>query len=214
MSALGGLTTPIGAAAVLTAVAAMVLLIRFLIRRPALTTGVRIELLLGLAVLPFLAAVTTTASGMERTTEREFCGSCHVMETHLSDLVDPTSRSLASRHSRNQQVGPHACYICHADYGMLGYPLTKLTGMSHVWNYYLGGYRTMSLEKFHAEVRVAKPFPNSNCQQCHSGTLASFTNVKEHFALHDELAANQVSCASAGCHGVAHPFSKRPEELQ
>ncbi len=210
---MGSAGTPVGAAAILTALAAASLLIHHLVVRPRLAGTTRLKLLLGLAVLPFLAAVTTTASGMQRTTEREFCGSCHVMETHLSDLVDPTSLSLAARHSRNPMMGPHACYTCHADYGMLGYPMTKLKGMSHVYYYYLGGYRNWDLPKFHAEVRIAKPFPNANCKQCHSGTLGSFSNVQEHLGMQEELESNRVSCASAGCHGVAHRFSKRPEEL-
>jgi hypothetical protein len=29
----------------------------------------------------------------------------------------------------------------------------------------------------------------------------------------EELEQNRVSCASPGCHGVAHPFSKKPQEL-
>jgi cytochrome c-type protein NapC len=213
MSDLGSVATPIGALAVGSALAAAVLLIHHLITRPPLQPATRLKLLLGLAVFPFISAVATTASGMQRTTEREFCGSCHVMETHLTDLKDATSLSLAARHGRNQAMGPHACYTCHADYGMLGYPLTKITGMKHVYYYYLGGYRDYSLEKFHAEVRVAKPFPNANCRQCHSGTLASFANVRDHVGVLDELENNTVSCASAGCHGVAHRFSKRPEEL-
>ena len=210
---MGSAATPAGALAIVAAAISGIFLVRYLVRRPALDAGVRFELLLGLAVFPFLAAVATTASGMERTTEREFCGSCHVMQTHLSDLEDPQSLSLASRHSRNPMMGPHACYVCHKNYGMLGYPMTKLTGMKHVYNYYLGGYRAWSLEKFHAEVRIAEPFPNDNCRQCHSGTLASFTNVKEHLGLSEELEHNTVSCASAGCHGVGHRFDKRPDEL-
>jgi cytochrome c-type protein NapC len=202
-----------GALALASAAAAAILLLHHLIVRPKLLAATRIKLLLGLAVFPFVAAVSTTASGMQRTTEREFCGSCHVMETHLSDLKDPNSLSLASRHGRNASFGEHACYTCHADYGMLGYPLTKLTGMKHVYFYYFGGYRQMSLEKFHEEVRIAKPYPNANCQQCHSGTLASFSNVRDHLGVLEELKANKVSCASAGCHGVAHRFSKRPDEL-
>ncbi|MBK7857871.1 MAG: NapC/NirT family cytochrome c [Archangiaceae bacterium] len=202
-----------GALALGTAAVAAVLLLHHLVMRPRLTMGTRIRLLLGLAVFPFLSAVATTAHGMHRTTEAEFCGSCHVMTTHLTDLEDPESKSLASRHGRNPMFGGSACYTCHADYSMLGYPLTKLKGMSHVYNYYLGGYRSWSLEKFHEEVRIAKPFPNANCQQCHSGALASFRDVKEHRAMAEELKANRVSCASAGCHGVAHTFSKRPEEL-
>lgn len=210
---MGSAATPFGALALLTAAIAAALLLHHLVTRPPLTLATRLRLLLGLAVFPFLAAVATTGSGMQRTTEREFCGSCHVMGTHLSDAVDPNSNSLAARHARNPMFGGHACYTCHADYGMLGYPMTKLTGMGHVWYYYGGGFRSWSLEKFHAEVRIAKPFPNANCQQCHSGSLASFKDTKEHRAMAEELAQNRVSCASAGCHGVAHPFSKRPEEL-
>jgi nitrate/TMAO reductase-like tetraheme cytochrome c subunit len=210
---MGHADTSMGVLAVVAAAIAALLLLHHLVVQPKLQATTRIKLLLGLAVFPFIAAVATTASGMQRTTEREFCGSCHVMDTHLSDLLDPKSASLASRHSRNAEMGPHACYTCHADYGMLGYPMTKITGMSHVYNYYFGGYRKWSLEQFHAEVRIAKPFPNSNCRQCHSGTLASFLNVRDHMGVLDELEANTVSCASAGCHGVAHPFSKRPEEL-
>jgi nitrate/TMAO reductase-like tetraheme cytochrome c subunit len=210
---MGSAATPMGALALGSAAVAAILLLHHLIVRPKLLPATRIKLLLGLAVFPFVAAVSTTASGMQRTTEREFCGSCHVMETHLSDLKDPNSLSLAARHGRNESFGPHACYTCHADYGMLGYPLTKITGMKHVYYYYLGGYRKMPLEQFHQEVRIAKPYPNSNCQQCHSGTLSSFLNVRDHLGVLEELKANKVSCASAGCHGVAHRFSKRPEEL-
>lgn len=206
--------TPIGALAIVLAVVAGILLIHHLIARPVLTPMVRLRLLLGLAVFPFGAAVATTASGMHRTTEPSFCGSCHVMTPHQADLESATSTSLAARHSRSPIIGPTACYTCHADYGMLGYPLTKLTGMMHVYHYYVTGYRNWSLEKFHAEIRVAKPYPNQNCRQCHSGTLASFTNVKDHLAVIEELEKNTVSCASAGCHGPAHPFTKRPEELK
>lgn len=205
--------TPMGALALLTAAISAGLLLHQLILRPKLNLGTRLKLLLGLAVFPFLSAVATTAWGMHRTTERTFCGSCHVMQTHLSDAENPLSLSLAARHTRNPMFGGSACYTCHADYSMLGYPLTKLTGMSHVYHYYLGGYRNWSLPRFHDEVRISKPFPNVNCQQCHSGELASFKAVEEHRAMDEELKANRVSCASSGCHGVAHPFSKKPSEL-
>ncbi len=208
------MTTPFGALTLASAAIAALILLHHLIARPSLTPTVRLRLLLGLAVIPFITAVSSTAFGLHRTTERDFCGSCHVMATHLSDLEDPKSQGLAARHAHNSQNGPTACYVCHADYGLFGSPLTKLTGMSHVWNYYLGGYSSWSLERFHAEVRTAKSYPNANCRQCHSGTLASFTNIKEHVALAEELEQNRVSCASAGCHGVAHPFSKTAEELK
>lgn len=210
---MGSTFTPFGALTIAASAVAGIILLHHLIARPQLTAFVRIRLLLGLAVFPFIAALASTGSGLHRTTEPEFCGSCHVMGTHLEDLKDPKSISLAARHSRSPIIGPTACYTCHADYSMLGYPLTKLNGMAHVYHYYLGEYGSWSLERFHKEIRTKKPYPNSNCQQCHSGTLASFTNVKEHVSLADELAENKVSCASAGCHGVAHPFSKTKEEL-
>jgi nitrate/TMAO reductase-like tetraheme cytochrome c subunit len=209
----GAVATPIGFLALVTAAIAAGLLVHHLVRRPPLDASTRLRLLLGLGVFPLLSAVATTASGMHRTTERSFCGSCHVMSGHLEDVESPKSGSLASRHARNAMFGESACYTCHADYSMLGYPLTKLTGLKHVYYYYLGGYRTWTLERFHAEVRTAKPFPNANCQHCHSGQLKTFVETPEHRAIADELASNRVSCASGGCHGVAHPFTKRPEEL-
>jgi len=44
-------------------------------------------------------------SGMEATTHREFCGSCHVMTGHYLDSSNPLSQSLAARHSRNPFTG-------------------------------------------------------------------------------------------------------------
>lgn len=185
------------------------MLLGFLIRDPPLTARVRARLFFALGVLPLAATTTSTAFGLHRTTEREFCGSCHVMTTHLSDAMDPESMSLAARHSRNQFTGAQACYVCHSDYGAYGYPLTKLNGLNHVYQYYLKGYRAMSLEQFHKEVRTAKPYPNSNCMRCHSGGLDSFQSVREHRALEKDLKANTVACASAGCHGYSHPFNKK-----
>lgn len=198
-------------AAVLTlalAAIAAIILVEYLIRRPKLTAAVRMQLLFGLGVFPLGAAAASTAYGMHRTTERSFCGSCHVMTAHQQDAEDPESNSLAARHARNPMFGGSNCYVCHADYGMLGYPLTKLNGMGHVYHYYIGKYGDMTLKEALSEIRVKKPYPNSNCMQCHSGGLASFKAVREHRALQEDLLANKVACASAGCHGYSHPFSK------
>ena len=78
-----------------------------------------------------------------------------------------------------------------------------------MYMYYFAGYRKMSLAEAVREIRIAKPYPNSNCMQCHSGRLESFRNVREHTALLTELETNKVACASAGCHGYSHPFSKQ-----
>lgn len=204
--------SPLAIASLASCLLSAVVLVGYLVTNPVLTARIRMRLFFALGVLPLAAAGTSTAYGLHRTTEREFCGSCHVMGKHLSDAEDPESTSLAARHSRNKMNGESSCYVCHSDYSALGYPLTKLNGMNHVYQYYLNGYREMPLEKALHEIRVAKPYPNTNCIQCHSGKLDSFQNVREHRALQTDLLANQVACASAGCHGYSHPFSKKPDE--
>jgi cytochrome c-type protein NapC len=191
-----------------TAAAAAAILIFYLIKQPPLNLGVKLWLLVGLGVLPGMAAASSTAVGMHRTTERAFCGSCHVMGAHYRDASDPQSQSLAARHSRNPTFGGESCYVCHADYGMYGYALTKLGGLRHVYKYYLGGYRQMPLEQAEREIRLLKPYDNRNCRQCHTATAEDWRNVPDHLSLEAELAENKVSCASAGCHGYAHPFTK------
>jgi cytochrome c-type protein NapC len=204
----------LGITTLATAALAAVLLIHHLVVRPKLGTGTRVRLLLGLGIFPLITTVVNTAEGMHRTTTREFCGSCHVMIEHLKDVENPESLSLASRHGRNSYIGESNCYVCHANYGMLGYPLTKLTGMKHVYYYYFGGYIRMPIEQAVAEIRINKPYPNSNCMQCHSGKLESWRNVREHRAMLEDLEANRVACASAGCHGYSHPFSKQAQKAQ
>ncbi|MFZ5891490.1 MAG: NapC/NirT family cytochrome c [Myxococcota bacterium] len=209
---MGHQTDWLGAIALLAAALAAVILIRHLVRRPALDLTQKIMLLFGLGALPALAATTSTISGMTATTSREFCGSCHVMQAHYQNAVDPQAQSLAARHTRNPYFGEHSCYTCHADYGMYGYALTKLGGLRHVYHYYLGGYRHMPLDEAKAEIRLVKPYDNLNCNQCHTTTTAYWKRVPDHAALAREFRENQVSCASVGCHGFAHPFNKTEAE--
>lgn len=200
--------------ALVTAGAAAVILLRFLLKRPALTFKEKLWLLLGLGVLPALSASSSTVVGMTGTTDRKFCGSCHVMGAHYGNAVDPLAQSLAARHSRNPYFGEHSCYVCHADYGMYGYALTKLGGLRHVYLYYFGGYREMPLAKAEREIRLVKPYENRNCRQCHTTTAAGWLKIPDHAALTAELGSNRVSCASPGCHGFAHPFTKTAAERQ
>lgn len=211
---LGALMPTLDAFALLalgTAALAAVLLVVVLIKNPPLDLGMKLLLLLGLGVLPAVAAVSSTVTGMQATTQRQFCGSCHVMSSHASDAGDPDSQSLAARHSRNPLFGEQSCYVCHADYGMYGYALTKAGGMRHVYEYYLGGYKDMSLEQANREIHIRKPYDNANCRQCHTTTALVWQSIPDHSAMKTELDANEVSCASAGCHGYAHPFTKPAE---
>lgn len=194
--------------ALISAAAAAAILLRHLIKKPALDVTAKLLLLLGLGVLPTIAAVTSTVSGMERTTERKFCASCHVMEPYAENASDPSAQSLAARHSRNPFFGDRSCYVCHADYGAYGYALTKAGGMRHVYEYHLGGYKEMSLAESKRAIHLLKPYDNNNCRQCHTATLHDWRRVPDHESLKAELLTNKVSCASAGCHGYAHPFTK------
>lgn len=198
----------LGIVAVVAALAAAVILVGYLIKRPPLEVRTKLMLLMGLGVFPAIAALASTVTGMEATTERPFCGSCHVMTPHFEDSRNPASQSLAARHSRNPSFGDRSCYVCHADYGMYGYALTKAGGMRHVYEYYLGGYKQMSLEEAKRKIHLIKPYDNLNCRQCHTTTLHDWSRVPDHESLKAELDSNAVSCASAGCHGYAHPFSK------
>jgi nitrate/TMAO reductase-like tetraheme cytochrome c subunit len=207
-------TSWLGVVAFVSAACAASILIRHLVKRPPLDVRTKLLLLLGLGVFPAISAVASTVTGMEATTHREFCGSCHVMGPYYENASDPASQSLSARHSRNPFFGERSCYVCHADYGMFGYVLTKAGGMRHVYEYYLGGYREMTLEESKRAIHLIKPYDNQNCRQCHTATLHDWKRVPDHLSLETELAENRVSCASSGCHGYAHPFTKADGSAQ
>lgn len=200
------------AAALACAGASALLMVWFLIRRPTLSRATKIVLLLGIGVLPLSTATTGSVSGFEATKTRRFCGSCHVMTPYGADSDDLHSTTLAARHARNGLFGDENCYGCHANYGMYGTVLTKLGGLRHVYEYALH-YRNMSLAEARATIHIRTPFQNATCMHCHSTQGPTWNAVKEHASLLDRLRGGAVSCASVGCHGPAHPFSKTPAPL-
>lgn len=189
---------------------ASVILIVYLVKRPVLSVGTKLWLFFGLGVLPFGTAVGGNAAGMEASKQVTFCSSCHVMQAHSGDAWDPNSQSLAARHTRNPLFGKESCYVCHADYGMMGTIFTKLGGMGHVYEY-LKEYHQYTLEEAIDKIHLRKPMPNRNCQQCHSGKNKLWLAVPDHVSARDELTSGRISCGSAGCHGFAHPFSKKKD---
>jgi nitrate/TMAO reductase-like tetraheme cytochrome c subunit len=198
---------PFLAAALACATSAAVLALWFLVRRPALTRATKLVLLAAIGVLPLASAGTGNVAGYEATKARQFCGSCHVMTPYQADSEDRRSTTLAARHARNALFGDENCYACHADYGMFGTVVTKVGGMRHVYEYTLH-YRNMSLEEARETIHIRKPFQNATCMHCHSTEGPSWNGIKDHTSLLDRVRAGTVSCASAGCHGPAHPFSK------
>jgi nitrate/TMAO reductase-like tetraheme cytochrome c subunit len=200
---------PLLAAAITCATLSAILVIWFLVRRPVLDRVTKIALLLAIGIFPIATAMTGNVAGYEATKTRRFCGSCHVMGPYRADSEDPNSKTLAARHARNQLFGDSNCYACHADYGMYGTVTTKLGGLRHVYEYTFH-YRNMSLDEAREKIHIRKPFRNSTCMHCHSTTGLAWNGVKEHASLVDRVRSGEVSCASEGCHGPAHPFSKTP----
>jgi cytochrome c-type protein NapC len=198
---------PLTLFAIACAILAALILVVYLVRQPPLVGATKVWLLLGLGVFPLGVAAAGNVQGFEATKERHFCGSCHVMIPHASDSNDTKSLSLASRHARNHLFGDANCYMCHADYGMYGTILTKLGGMRHVW-LYVTEYRNVSLEEAKKTIHLVKPYPNENCMQCHSTELTIWQRVPDHKSSLLDVRQQRVSCASAGCHGYAHPFTK------
>jgi nitrate/TMAO reductase-like tetraheme cytochrome c subunit len=198
---------PLTLIALVCAALAATILVVFLVRRPPLVGSTKLWLLLGLGVFPLGVAMAGNVEGFHATKQRQFCGSCHVMIPHASDSDNLASSSLASRHARNPFFGEENCYVCHADYGMFGTVLTKLGGMRHVYEYVMH-YRNVSLETAKETIHLYKPYSNANCMQCHTTSLELWTKVPDHKSSLADVRENRVSCASAGCHGYAHPFTK------
>jgi len=202
------IANPFIAAALVCAGIAALLVLWFLIGRPALSLTTKLVLLAAIGVLPLATAATGNVAGFEATKARRFCGSCHVMTPYKADSEDPRSTALAARHARNALFGEDNCYACHADYGMFGTVVTKLGGLRHVYEYTLH-YRNMSLEEARAKIHIREPFENATCMHCHSTANPTWNAVPEHASLLQPVRDGAVSCASEGCHGPAHPFSKQ-----
>lgn len=198
---------PLVAFAATCAAMSLAILVWFLARRPALHRGTKIALLFGIGLLPLGTAATGNIQGYEATKSRRFCGSCHVMTPYARDSADPLSDSLAARHARAPAFGGNNCYTCHADYGMYGTITTKIGGMRHVYEYLLH-FHALPIEEALPRIHLRGRFKNDTCMQCHSTHGPLWLEVGDHAALLDELRRGEVSCASEGCHGPAHPFSK------
>jgi cytochrome c-type protein NapC len=200
-------TNPFIAVAIACAGAAASLAVWFLVRRPALTHATKLILLLAIGVLPIATAATGNVADYEAMKARTFCGSCHVMTPYSDDSRDPNSTTLAARHGRNALFGAENCYGCHADYGMFGTVTTKLGGLRHVYEYVFH-YHQMSLAEAREKIHIRTPFQNATCMHCHSTEVPTWNAVPSHASLLPRLRDGSVTCASAGCHGPAHPFSK------
>jgi cytochrome c-type protein NapC len=193
----GGVLTII---AVVCGVSAAVILVVYLVRRPPLRPATKVWLFLGLGPLPIGAAMSANTVDFERTKDREFCGSCHVMHPYTNDAANRGSRTLAAAHSQSPYFGHESCYICHADYGMFGAVTTKIGGMHHVWDFYTKDWDGPNSRK----PALYEPYDPATCQQCHPTSAAPFQSRLEHRVHAGAVSRGDASCISDGCHGPAH----------
>ena len=71
----------------------------------------------------------------------------------------------------------------------------------------------MPLEESKHDIRILRPLPNANCMACHTTTAPRWLSIGDHASSLEAVRNGTVSCASAGCHGYAHPMTKLGKEL-
>lgn len=145
-------------------------------------------------LLPSLALTGTLTSVMKETTAVSSCGSCHVMQPFVRDMMNAESRTLAARHYQNRWIPLNQCYTCHSTYGLHGSIAAKGAALRH-WLLYV-------TKSWREPIRHQGPYPNANCLACHANAQR-FANGASHRALAADLATNRVSCLQ--CHGSPHP---------
>ncbi len=151
-------------------------------------------LFVGLAVLPVVLiffGYTHGLSGMETVSA---CGGCHVMTTHVEDLQDPNSESLAAVHFKNRYIRENHCYTCHSDYGLFGALSAKADGVGHVLHYVTDTYTL--------PIKIRHPYENVRCFGCHAGSQKFLKSPGHPAEIVPQLVSEEVSCLT--CHAPAH----------
>ncbi len=147
-------------------------------------------------VLSVIVYLINFVSAFERSKKVNFCNSCHVMNAYVSDLKSPESESLAALHYQYRWIADDQCYSCHTDYGIFGSAKTKMSGLRHIWSYYIVGYDT--------PIEFRGTYNNMICLHCHA-PVESFQDVEEHEDDVEELIQSKESCFGAECHVSPHP---------
>jgi nitrate/TMAO reductase-like tetraheme cytochrome c subunit len=174
----------------------LVLLLWRMVRRRGLTAASKTLILGAIVVLPAIVVFLATANGMSESMTVNACGDCHAMESHVADLRNPASDSLAAVHYKNRYIQTDQCYTCHSDYGMFGTVSAKLEGLGHVYHNTTGNYPK--------PIKIKSPYSNLRCLSCHGGA-ANFV-AKHEKEMIPNLMADKDKCLD--CHGPAHT----PEE--
>ena len=163
-----------------------------MVRRQGVTATSKALLFGAILVVPIVVVFLATAHGMQESMTVEACGSCHVMESHVTDLRNPASDSLAAIHYKNRYIQTDQCYTCHSDYGFFGTVTAKFEGLGHVYHNIAGNYPR--------PIQIRRPYSNIRCLSCHGG--AQNFLAKHEKELIPSLMAGKDSCLD--CHGPAH----------
>ena len=181
------------------------LLIFFLarsIRRAGLTAASKQLMFLSVGVVPLAVVFFAYTYSLPASEKVEACAACHVMEHWVSDLHDPKSGSLAAVHFKNRYIQENHCYTCHSDYGMFGTIGAKWDGLGHIARYSTGIYDL--------PIKIAHPFPNTRCLNCHAGSQKFLDPAKHPKEDMPDLMSGKTACID--CHGPVHPQQKKVEK--
>ena len=199
------------AASLITAVtglAALGLLLDLLVRPQRLRErSGRLLALVAALVLPAMTLAGAVSINMRKSTEVEFCLSCHEMEPYGASMQLDDDEALPAVHYQNRLVSREtACYDCHTDYTMYGTVSAKLNGLKHVYKHYLG--------EVPERIELYQPYDSAICLNCHAGAK-SFTGNRDHRrkpGLLDSIASGAKGCLDSGCHAVVHLIWDDEEE--
>lgn len=172
------------------------------IGRFGLTSGSKQLMFLSVGVMPLALVFFAYSYGMSASERVEACGSCHVMTPWVSDLSNPKSDTLAAVHFKNRYIQENHCYTCHSDYGMFGTVRAKWEGLGHIARYSTGAYER--------PIKIAKPYPNWRCLNCHA-TSQKFLDPSKH-PKEDIPAMLSGKTACVDCHGPVHPPQEKTEK--
>ena len=154
----------------------------------------RLVLLGALGLLPLVVTGAGVAVGVQRSSETDFCMSCHEMEPFGKSLFVDNPAALAAVHYQKRLISRDAtCYACHTDYAMFGTAKAKLNGLRHVWVHYFS--------RVPDEPKLYRPYPNYNCLHCHDDARP-FLEQPQHVPIRAQLLDGTRSCLT--CHTVAH----------
>ena len=182
------------------------LIIIILVQDPKKTTkpfGKWLLLLIFFVLSPMIYLLNF-GNAVEESKKVKFCNSCHIMNGYVDNLKDPDSEYLSSLHYQYRWIARDQCFNCHSDYGLFGNAKAKMTGIKHVWAYYIG---------FETPIKLYETYNNKICLNCHAPVLA-FQETAEHEENASEILSNEMSCLGADCHVGTHPEEAWKEKEQ